>query len=132
MATLTEEGTTTTSYARHERMARLKPVEGRILLAVSQPHRPERPLRDRLEPTARVIAAGMAVLFAAAAFIMLVVAVDPSAWATAGVTSRSEALWAALASVAAAAFGVIYAWKGGRWIDGLLGRAAWPARNRGR
>jgi hypothetical protein len=113
-------------------MARLEAVERRILHAVSQRQRPERPLRDRLEPTARLIAAGTAVLFAAAAVGMLLVAVDPSAWAAAGVSSRSEALWASLAAVAAAAFGVIYAWKGSRWIEGLLGRVAWPTRSRGR
>jgi hypothetical protein len=107
-------------------------VEGRILHAVSQRKRPERPLRDRLEPIARVVAAGMAALFAAAAVSMLLVAMHPSAWAAADVSSRSEALWASLAAVAAAAFGVIYAWKGSRWIEGLLGRVAWPTRNRGR
>jgi hypothetical protein len=103
-----------------------------ILHAVSQRNRPERPLRDRLEPTARVIAAGMAVLFLAAAGSMLLTAVDPSAWATAGVTSRGEALIACVVALAAAAFGVTYAWKGSRWIEGSLGRLAWPSRNRGR
>ena len=64
------------------------------------------------------------------ALLMLVVALDSSTWSAAGVASRGEALWAGAALLAGAAYGAVYAWKGSRWMEGLLGRAAWPARRR--
>ena len=88
------------------------------------------PLHERAEPALRLIAAGMAVVFASTAVVMVLVAMDESTWAAAAVGSRSEGLWAAAACIAGAAFGVVYAWKGGRWIRGLLRRAAWPSSPR--
>lgn len=48
------------------------------------------PLHERAEPAFRVIAAGMAVVFACTAAVMVSVAMDESTWATARVGSRGE------------------------------------------
>ena len=60
------------------------------------------PLHERAQPVLRVIAAGMAVVFACTAAPMVLVAMDESTWATAGVGLRTEALWAAAVCVAGA------------------------------
>lgn len=84
------------------------------------------PLHERAEPLFRVVAGAMAAVFASLAVLMVLVALDGST----GAGTRGGEWWAAGACAAAAAYGAAYAWKGGRWLRGLLGRAAWPTRAR--
>lgn len=85
---------------------------------------------DRADGAARIIAGGMAAIFALSALLILLMALDGAHVGTSGEGTPSESLWAAAACAAGAAFGLLYAWKGGAWMRGLLGLAAWPTRGR--